>query len=914
MLRIILGHGLDGGACPDVLLGKAAVAGIQTVGPSGFLHRLELMLGIPSLSSLEPVRVARFVRALEEVDDGNQFFSSSFRTDAWRTARKLLLLRDELFLAGWNRHASTRSSKGARLKFFGEVEECSDRLDKGAFSSGTPDRLQKILDRLERISPGISHLELVDPERAFPVLWQRIFKKLVDRGTEVIERSSVLVGSFQTASDLDLARKALDPSATIEQGVTGDGSLLRLKARSLAEAAEGTAAVIRELVGKREPETIVLIRDGEPRTHLFLESALLRQGVPLPGLVSRSAYRPMGQVLPLLLELAWEPVDPDLLVQFLSLSESPIPRRLRRALLRALHEAPGYRSRTWVAKVEELVEELRKQRGDEAADKALTAMADWIDGIERVPSGAELRIEVARTLARKVEEWAGKKVFVVHEGEKKFDPVARAVQDQARLFQSMLELHPREAVSRLDLRRMMQDVLDTGIQLDLGTREVGAIQVVADPGAIIGEVSTVIWWQCVGSSAKVPGPSFWTENEVAALKEDDCLLQDPKSLLLAEAERWARPIRCARDQVILVQPEQVFSDAQESHPLWNELAMRIAPEDADQHRLSIDAERLLKTESPLAVKVVGRVATGLPRPKIGWLVDPQHVQPRKKESPSSLEWLLACPLRWTMRYKAKLREPLIQVLPEGNLFYGNLAHRLFSEYFDNHDGEVLNPEEASREIGRLFDESLPREAAPLLRCGMERERTFVRVKIVEAMGELIRRLCESDYRVESTEATYSGSIGSVAFEGRLDLVLKRERDGNQAILDLKWSGVGSKRLALQKGSALQLAAYSHLVKGASDPWPPTGYFILPAPGLFSTHTNEFPGCTVVEGPAEPIVWGSIERSHDAVRRDLDRGNVIAPFVDREERKHPSGFGDEGIRLQAPCRYCNYRTFCGAGKD
>ena len=86
----------------------------------------------------------------------------------------------------------------------------------------------------------------------------------------------------------------------------GDGSLLKIEAKTLMEAAEATAACLAALLKNRNPQSIVLLRDGDSRASLVLETALRRYDLSSAGLTLESSHRPATQILPLFLGLAWD--------------------------------------------------------------------------------------------------------------------------------------------------------------------------------------------------------------------------------------------------------------------------------------------------------------------------------------------------------------------------------------------------------------------------------------------------------------------------------------------------------------------------------------------------------------------------------------------------------------------------------
>jgi hypothetical protein len=485
----------------------------------------------------------------------------------------------------------------------------------------------------------------------------------------------------------------------------------------------------------------------------------------------------------------------------------------------------------------------------------------------------------------------------------------------------ILELHPRPRITRAEIGKILFDVLQSGVSYELAVPERGAIRSVGDPAAIFGEADTIVWWQAVGSSAPAVPPPFWTDSEASALARRGCELPSPTETLLERARSLRRPILAARRRLLLVQPEQVFGEPQESHPVWNEIAARIAPSESEVARVTVDADTLLEPGGPLPVAGRDTRTELLPEAKPVWRVEPSGLAPREIESPTSIETLLGCPLHWILRYPAGLREPRYRVLPERQLLYGTLAHKIVGDYLARfRDDDLPEPDVAARAIVARFDETVAREAAPLVLPGMDRQRTHVRQTLARASAALVDSLRTGGFRVEATEATCSIDLplGSPEFplgrlEGRTDLTVRRIRDGRRALLDLKWAGERPKIEALRDGTALQLAAYSFLLR-EEGAWPPTAYFLFPTARLYSTHPGAFPGCFAVDGPGEREVWESVVRAVAEERVRLDRGEVRVPCAVVEEGDGRGDSAPEEPWLEAPCHRCEFRLFCGYAEE
>src|SRR5262249_21335456 len=240
-MYVVLGRTLDTGAFPGVLDGVDVSAGTAPLRLGGFFANFEEALRITTFLILQPVRAAEYSRRLVAHDDGKQFYSASRAADTWRVARKLLALRDELFSAGWNGKLPAGGS--ARLKALTELEEVSQTHP---LAPGHAERLLKVIDRLKLFRAGIDSLELVDPPSSFSKLWRDVFQCLANTGTEVRQRTA---SGAKASGDLGIAQKALLGETSGK--VKGDGSLLKIEAKTLIEAAEATVACLAALLKTR---------------------------------------------------------------------------------------------------------------------------------------------------------------------------------------------------------------------------------------------------------------------------------------------------------------------------------------------------------------------------------------------------------------------------------------------------------------------------------------------------------------------------------------------------------------------------------------------------------------------------------------------------------------------------------------
>ena len=155
-----------------------------------------------------------------------------------------------------------------------------------------------------------------------------------------------------------------------------------------------------------------------------------------------------------------------------------------------------------------------------------------------------------------------------------------------------------------------------------------------------------------------------------------------------------------------------------------------------------------------------------------------------------------------------------------------LHHAVIADLFTGPD---LSDENAVRAQARkLVDEYLPRIAAPFLMPGRNRDRDEVQRHITDAAAELFKLMRNTRLSVVSAEQLHEGVLDEkTSLIGFIDLLLQTESH-SPVVVDLKWSNNDRyRREEIAEGRPVQLATYSHLVKGGGHgAQPPAGYFML----------------------------------------------------------------------------------------
>ncbi|TVQ96862.1 MAG: PD-(D/E)XK nuclease family protein [Desulfovibrionales bacterium] len=898
-MQIILGYMLDGGSYPDALGEADAVSGKVVVGPMGMLSILETRLGLKEPSTHPAVRIGQYLARLKTADDGHRFYSKSFEADAWATANELLGWRDALVFGGWDGKAIQGMS--ARLVDLVDVES----LEQPALSPGIGERLQRVVSALEGATAGhlgISSLDLVEPEQEWPLPWRNVFQTLSLAG---VSRRALKQDMAESPGDLGLLQNAFQTKNCPRKTPSGDGSLLLIAGQTEAEAAE---ALAEWLAADSEANKDVLIIKGMGSR--LLDEALHARGLPRLGSDSGSRWRAALQVLLLALKNAWLPVNPQLLLEILTSPSSPIPRWAGRHFVDALQKHPGVGGELWVKAREAAVLEKQQcleQEGLPTA-KASRKMREfqevldfWLGG-KRYDPQTGMPAREARKICAEVARLAAARGG--HTG----DALLVAAMSQAKDLEEAIKVSSLETITRPQLKRMVDEVLRFGGSTPGLEPEAAQWHSVKSPGQVWSGAQTIVWWSFLEQTPS-HAAHVWTRSERKALADAGVHLEEMQTQRLIQAGFWRRPVLLAGQRLLLVMHRTEAADKTALHPLWDEIKQAVAPKDADERLITVEAGQLRTREQVTFgpqpdARVMKRsrlLPQTLPQARPSWDIPANMVGFRPRESASSLEKLLGCPLAWVLHYHAKIKMGALLSLPKDAQLTGILAHAVVERLFK--PTGRCDPQTAREQAAAVYEQLLPEMAAGLLQEGQAVERQQNRERICESVTALALMLEQCSLTVEDAELYLTKPVQELntEFQGSLDLVLK-DKNGNRAILDLKWSKYSKyKREELQAGLALQLAAYAWLL-GKGKPLP-AGYYMLAQAELLTTDISCFPGQNVVQGPPLSEVWASLLDQSREVMSALSNGQAHAPGAEPE--------ADPTLNS---CRFCDYTSLCGARRE
>lgn len=569
-MRILAGQKLAGAtltALDDLTVGRGAI-GDAVWGPVELLRDLEIRLGLATDEEPDALRVAKWAERMDQVAPAGRFYTRSFEVDPLGTARAILGLRDLLIGAGWR--GDQVPDGGPRLDGIRELESLGA---KAPLPNGVADRVAAVA-RSVATSRAVhySELRLAESRELWTSTWQAVFTGLERTGTRVTRDSVALPGAPRD-SDLGQVQAALTThGAVTPTELRGDGTFVRLIAETSWEAARATAAVLAGLPAERS----VVIRELDESA---LDNGLSVQGLRTQGWRSQSPWRAALQVLPLALELAFEPKDPYRVLELLTLPVGPFQGAVGHALARALADSPGIGSPEWERTKADLA---TRAEHSETVER----ISEWLEhpGAESL-AGAS-KVDLVGVVAR-VRAWVLLRIKTAPD-----DATLLSAARQAGALVAALESDPRTSFSLVEVRRVAESILASGTTVRLEEERAGRVDHVASPSALTVPREVVVWWSFVDDeSGHRPLP--WRRKELLALEAAGLRCPDPRARLAERAHGWRRAIFAATQRLILVTPRSAAGTTLASHPLWDEIVARTAANETAVGRISVSANDLL---------------------------------------------------------------------------------------------------------------------------------------------------------------------------------------------------------------------------------------------------------------------------------------------------------------------------------
>lgn len=839
-MKIYFGLELDDLVYPQA---KQTEGGVHYFGPQGLLYMLESHLGlIGHPADNEYLRVEQYRQALRlhlELHE-QAFFQPSFEADQFATATELLSRRDELLLSGWS--FELVPAMPYRLKCLAQVEALfnspeSKQEEPLRLSMGFADRFVVVLEKLETRPHPISEIFINEPLDLLPKHFLRLFDQLEKTGAQ----KQLMQWDIENGNtDLAALQQRLTSAQKTKQKLKlkGDGSLMIVRSKRESDAAVFLAKLI---ANNPNYQPVGLIPDKSR----MLDNALVQEGLPSMGIASASLARPTLQVLKLVPVFLWNPIDPFKIMEFVSLSVKPLQDDLANVIAVQMAQTPGLKSESWYIAINRFFDELQQRTQFDPALKVGQIRQQYQFWFER------RRYDISKTVPKEevvdifnyLKVWA----YEAFENAGSVNNSLLVLSEQAKRITELLEALPESQLTNLELERIVRTIYEPA-PVQFMEAELGHIPYIHRPGGFVGPLDSLLWWNFTQSDYE-HFFSRWFQQERTFLQQLEVSLTSPEdeNALL----NWHRkhPLLLTHRRLLLVVPQTVEGTAVHPHPLMGDLEATFSNPESITFNLDKETGKDFLArffQLPKNMELDGR-QLGRPKPFLN-LKSLERLDPREQETFTSLQSLFYYPYQWVFRHKIKLKKSSILSVVKDVTLMGNLSHRFFEGLFSE-EIQGWDKNRVENWIDNEADRLLSREGAVLQMYGREPERVGFIQRVKYAAWSLVKLVQENGWKVQQTEKSLEGRFLGVPVNGRADLVL--EKNGELAVIDLKWRGASRRERIIRNEEDLQLVLYSKLLTD-DHTWAHTAYFIMQDGKMIARNELAFKNITVVNSDADHV--------------------------------------------------------------
>lgn len=828
-------------------LNKDSSIGSCYLNIAGFLNLLETRLGVNSPDTSFTNRLVDYLDCIERTKNPAAFYQASYKQDPFSVARKLLLWRDELYMAGWTGSFSKKVSLSKRLIDIESIET----LANPEVSKNIGQRFQYILERLKHDTVFISQVILHDDLDHFPPL----VKKVIEAIGANLQRQECVKASAIDGTDLAQLQNIMTNSMAKSE-FSNDGSVLLIETDDIRSSYTLSSHIIGAAYSDNKQEGISVLCENDGQ---ILDECLESIGLPRAGFSQNSSWRPVFQVMPLSMELLWNPVNPTKILQFLSNPVCPLSGAIRYPLAQTMAETPGLGSQSWHEKIEKIIAKEDTKKDQEAIKKSIKF---WIENARYDPEkGAPVSVIITRLNA--LSNWLGNVMSLYSDKpEQQLYATAKGQTEDLLSAVNRLQDYNDGSLSRDHIRRLIDDIKGVGapvIDRQAGLSvELKPLQKHKQPGSVIKPSSLVLWNGLDGNRGIIA--KDWSDAEIEALEDNNIIFLSDDASLKKLAHERSKPVINAKKKLILIASKDRSSD----HLLWTQILC-----------LCNGLKPISETQARELLKIKTRETSplNLPLKKREWQLPKSAIIPtRSYSSYSSLDKFIFKPHQWVLSYAAKLRGGSLLITNEGNLLKGNLAHRLIEIYLEQHsDIQSIKLKNIHSWTDKALNELIEKEGATLLEEGAFRDRVAFISIMKTALKNLITHLIESGVVKTKTEFHVESEFMGGALQGSIDIIVTN-KEGVDAIIDVKFGGLKYRRDEIRSSKYLQLLTYDRLLQTK----PHLSFFIISNSHMLNLSHNFFKRGERVDpelGLTNDQYWSDIETLWNHRRKHFDNGLI-----------------------------------------
>mgnify|MGYP003300184631 CR=1 FL=1 len=811
MMKIIFNPFYDNHVYVD-MDAKGSLMGEKYAGGTELVEELRLRTGLTSVSPDPMERTAVYMKAIRETLESAScehadIFRASFTQDGLGVAMTLLGWRDKLVAQAWRPKGYTKSAK---LNALTEIEANFD-------CPGSADARRELLEQLQMGNASLAGIaiESVLPSDKLPSYYRRLLIAAGKNGAAVsympLPEASAAEGTALRAIQ-EYLLKGTPAKVTPDESIKLHRFLNPEAALKYAAMKNGGMIASRETVMLRE--------------------MFRAMNLPLPKTTDVSVPQ-IVKLLPLAFALRKKEIDVNSLLAFLSIEPNP----LASLKLKVVHEEKEW----YVSLNRELRQHLMSKGGldnkwfemlncdlyNHEGNLLTASKRKAMEFVTHVgASSGTLTKDEILDIVKMLKSWAAT------------DMDTRGELIRYCKFTEMLAEDLKGDMAAEDIIRWLSSAGAPTVRTVMPA-EVGAPEVTDSPAALADPTASLWWADCWVDGKSASELDFLSPADIAELG-----MHTDTGKTAYEAMRYALAVGVSKikDSLVILTCDKKDGEPVHEHPLLVELQSCCS----------------LKEDKPSEELYNGTYPVdGMPERQVAHLVDKEHfgkfVDPdddkllkRGTESYTSLSCLINYPFDYVLRYLLHWEGYGVESMPDLPTVKGTVSHR-YVECLLKESGKDIAKAKAIHEAEHKerIEECILEKGAVMYMDENRLEKIAFRTSLKHAVDSLLKFMLDNNLTVEGMEHPIRTTLPVIGtFTGSIDLLLKDE-DGNNVVVDMKWSEGKTYNRRLETGNILQLALYKRAMEAEGRPVSALGYFVLPQ-RKFLTSDTHIPASDVVE--------------------------------------------------------------------
>jgi hypothetical protein len=797
---------------PDNRLGELFV------GPRGLIDFISRKVGLAEKLPTSNERVLKLCSIIEKKTDS--VFYQSFAIDKRGVALDILNLIDELALSGWDFETLDNEIPG-RLKDLSQLAKDPE----------FPDGFAQLANKLIKSQITLSDkylLKVYLSENSIHPTWKALIDKFsVNEYLKETHHTEIESNN----SNLNHIAEMLSCNSKEKLNLEYDGSFKIIKTPSSLFAAR----YLTNLTSKEKLKNSLVVSSNSP----LIFSSNTAYNLPAPQASGKSGADGITELFKFVKCLFKHPADPDELLHFFYLPNSPFPAGLKSVFINLILKYPGRDSEAWDKIVIDYIERKKNNQdqkdyieSENTFDQQLSELEE--DSLNSTRNNEEFLVQTkiaADALLKataNLDSGALDKSIVI----KVYQYILKWSNDKSKeqpLFQSSflelnnfcklmlkeIDVHEGTTITAEEIDNFTEIIYEPTSSFKY-SQEIEGLRIIPDVANVIGKEECIIFFGLPSKNSIVnyfPGLTF-SERKFLQ-KQNICYIFSKNWDIIKR--NYAKAISLA-DKVIII---DFPPDAIEAHhPVLTYLKANI--DSLSEFTFKIGYDLIIKNNNqPVSensdIKVDTEAKEKIRFNKLEKItLNPDTVKllneiPDRIESYSSVKKMIKYPYQYFLEYYCKFYSR--DYWYKNYFVLGNVSESIIYEALDKNDAD----------LNSLIEDNLVKKASFLLKSGYFSEKdNFIKSQrnSVLKLKDFIKINNLIPLKNEAYQYSQDATIANIKLRVNADLVLVDKQTRIPKFLkDIKYAKKGFRKFSemIYKGEDYQLILYSEAIKDTSSP-------------------------------------------------------------------------------------------------